>query len=168
MIFKWSISINVTIQFIMMQAFLLEDIKLNDSNTFDQVRRATIVNAIQSDLEHHINRYNNYAKQNGVAYTFTLPLISQEDWHNTINDVGVLAFVQGIPMGNKYYNNYALGGSRIVKKPVYHGIIANGRKYYYSSNACTSSFSTQEVFTTKKEAASNGYIPLYCTVGYRP
>lgn len=141
---------------------------LNDAATFDQVRRSTIVNAIQKDLEYYINIYNNYAKKNGFAYTFTLPLISQEEWNNTINDVGVLAFVQGIPMGKNYYNNYALGGSRLVKKPVYNGILANGRKYYYSTNSCTSTFETQEVFTTQKDAANNGYIPLDCTVGYRP
>lgn len=140
---------------------------LNDASTFDQVRRITIVNALQKDLEHYINHYNNYAKRIGVAYTFTLPLMSQEEWHNTVNDVGVLAFVQGIPLGQKYYNNYALGGSRVVKKPVYHGIVANGIKYYYSSTSCTSSFETQEVFTTEKDAAKNGYIPLDCTVGYR-
>jgi len=140
---------------------------LNDPNTFDQVRRSTIVNALQKDLEYYINKYNNYAKRNGVAYTFTLPLISQEEWNNTVNDVGVLSFVQGIPMGERYYNNYALGGSRIVKKPLYNGIIANGRKYYYSQNSCTSSFTTEEVFTSQKDAAASGYIPLDCTVGNR-
>ncbi len=140
---------------------------LNDASTFDQVRRASIVNPIQKDLEHYINMYNNFAKRNGVAYTFTLPLISQEEWNNTINDVGVLSFVQGMPMGEKYYNNYALGGSRVVKKPIYNGIIANGRKYYYSRNSCTSSFTTEEVFSSEKDAASNGYIPLDCTVGNR-
>jgi hypothetical protein len=140
---------------------------LNDAQTFDQVRRASIVNAIQKDLEYYINKYNNYAKRIGVAYTFTLPLISQEQWNNTVNDVGVLSFVQGIPMGEKYYNNYALGGSRLVKKPVYNGIIANGRKYYYSTNSCTSTFTTVEIFTTEKDAASSGYIPLDCTVGNR-
>lgn len=140
---------------------------LNDANTFEQVRRSTIVKAIQNDLEYYINQYNNFAKKYGVAYTFTLPLISQEEWNNTINDVGVLSFVQGIPMGQDYYNNYALGGSRLVKTPVYHGIIANGRKYYYSANSCTSDFTTSEVFGSEKEAASNGYIPLDCTVGNR-
>lgn len=140
---------------------------LNDSGTFDQVRRATIVNSIQKDLEFYINQYNNFAKRNGVSYTFTLPLISQEQWNNTVNDVGVLSFVQGIPMGEKYYNNYALGGSRVVKKNVYNGIIVNGRKYYYSRNSCASSFTTEEIFTTEKDAAASGYIPLDCTIGNR-
>jgi len=140
---------------------------LQDSKTFDQVRRTSIVHSIQQDLQFQINKYNNYSKRYGVAYTFTLPLISQEEWNNTINDVGVLAFVQGIPIGQKYYNNYALGGSRIVKKPIYNGMIANGHKYYYSRNSCVSSFTTEEVFTTEREAAANGYIPLDCTVGNR-
>ncbi|WP_438350939.1 hypothetical protein ACP8HI_09985 [Paenibacillus sp. FA6] len=140
---------------------------LYDADTFDQVRRTSIVNLLQQDLEFYINQYNNYSKRLGVAYTFTIPLISQEEWNNTIDDVGVLAFVQGIPMGEKYYNNYALGGSRVVKQPIYNGIIANGRKYYYYRNACVSSFRTEEMFTSERDAAANGYIPLDCTVGYR-
>jgi hypothetical protein len=140
---------------------------LNSPDTFDQVRRITIVNAIQKDLEQFTNEYNNYTKKIGVAYTFTLPLISQEEWDNTINDVGVLAFVQGMPMGAKHYNNYALGGSRIVKTPQYNGIIANGQKYYYSRKSCTSAFAPTEVFKSEKDAAKSGYIPLDCTVGYR-
>ena len=32
----------------------------------------------------------------------------------------MMAFIQGIPMGDQYYNNYALGG-RLVKAPVYFG-----------------------------------------------
>ncbi|MHA0855268.1 hypothetical protein [Paenibacillus sp. CMAA1364] len=141
---------------------------LDHADTYDQVRRTAIVNTIQQDLEYQINQYNNYTKRYGVAYTFTLPLISQEEWHNTIDDVGVLAFIQGIPLGGKYYNNYALGGSRVVKQQQYHGIMANGRKYYYSRKACSSSFTTVEVFTSERDAAANGYIPLECKVGYRP
>lgn len=135
---------------------------LNDADTFEQVRRSTIVNSIQQDLEYNINEYNNYAKKIGVSYTFTLPLISQEQWNNTIDDMGVIAFVQGIPMGTGYYNNYALGGSRVLKMAEYRGIIANGRKYYYASNACTSTAPTVETFFSAKDAASKGYIPIDC------
>ncbi|WP_227871849.1 hypothetical protein [Paenibacillus bovis] len=89
---------------------------LEDAAAFDAARRTTIVNAIQNDLERSINRYNVTSKRYGTSYTFTVPYISQEDWNNTINDAGVLAFVQGIPLGSQYYNNYALGGRGLSKK----------------------------------------------------
>ncbi len=138
---------------------------LEDGDAFDAVRRTTIVNAIQNDLGSTINRYNTDAKRYGVSYTFTVPYISQEDWNNTINDAGVLAFVQGIPLGSQYYNNYALGGARIVKRDVYNGIVAEGSKYYYPARACQSDYPTEEIFSSQKEAAQNGYISLRCGIG---
>ncbi len=138
---------------------------LDDADAFDAARRTTIVNALQNDLGITINRYNTDAKRYGVSYTFTVPYISQEDWNNTINDAGVLAFVQGIPLGREYYNNYALGGARIIKKDTFVGIIADGRKYYYPSKSCQSTYAPEEEFTTAKEAAQNGYRPLQCGIG---
>lgn len=83
---------------------------LQDAALFEQVRRSTIVRAIQDELAYQIIRYNETVSRSGQSYTFTLPLISDEDWNNTVDDVSVLAFVQGIPMGAKVYNSYALGG----------------------------------------------------------
>jgi len=138
---------------------------LEDASAFDAARRTTIVNAIQNDLERSINQYNVTSKRYGTSYTFTVPYISQEDWNNTINDAGVLAFVQGIPLGSQYYNNYALGGARIIKKETFQGIDVDGQKYYFSTKRCKSEYSTEEVFTTAKEAAQKGYIPLRCGIG---
>lgn len=135
---------------------------LNSPTTFESVRRQTIVSQIQSDLEYEINKHNQLVRRYGVAYTFILPSISQEEWDNTIDDVGVLAFVQGIPVGTKYYNNFALGGSRILKKPSINGVISNGTKYYYDRSVCKSSISNTEIFSSAKEAAENGYHPLSC------
>ena len=50
--------------------------------------------------------------------------ITEDDWINSINDITVMAFVQGIPVGNlsgKFYNNYALGGSQIVNANYIYG-----------------------------------------------
>ncbi|MDQ0899946.1 hypothetical protein [Paenibacillus sp. V4I7] len=141
---------------------------LQDAATFEEVRRSTIVNAIQGDLEYFINQYNESARRIGIAYTFTLPTISQEEWDNTLNDVGVIAFVQGLPMGSTIYNHYALGGSRLIKRDVVKGAvdIANGVKYYFRST-CSSTFTSadyrvEETFSNEREAASAGYNPLQC------
>lgn len=141
---------------------------LQDETTFNSVRMTTIVNTIQEDLQYQINYYNEHAKRYGISYTFTLPTISQEDWNNTVDDVGVLAFVQGVPMGNTTYNHYALGGSRLIKSHPIKGAInkQTGLKYYFRSYCegiySPNDFEVQETFGDEKEAALAGYIPYSC------
>lgn len=135
---------------------------LHDPANFEQVRRATIVNAIQNELAHRINRHNVYATRAGFSYTFTLPTIPEEEWTNTLDDIGVMAFIQGIPLGDKFYNNYALGGSRVMKRPVFVGVLKNNIRYYYRST-CPFSYPVQETFNSEKAAAQKGYIPLSCS-----
>jgi len=135
---------------------------LDNQDLFDQVRRINIVNTVQEQLAYYIQRHNQMALRNGISYTFTLPLISQEEWVNTIDDIGMMAFIQGIPIGNQYFNNYALGGGRLVKAPVYFGGTDNrGIKYYYRE-VCNNSFRVDEVFQSAKEAAAAGYQEKSC------
>ncbi|PWK05005.1 hypothetical protein [Tumebacillus permanentifrigoris] len=148
------------------------------NNLFDNIRRTTIIQALQQDVETEINRYNTYSQQQGITYTFTLPTIDQEQWNNTVDDIGLLAFIQGIPMGDKTYNNYALGGSRIVKREALVGVrevitrnpdgtVVYGNRMYSFRESCLPQFDMTnydrtETFTTEKEAASKGYRPWDC------
>ncbi|MGG3806072.1 hypothetical protein [Metabacillus fastidiosus] len=133
---------------------------LKDTKLFESVRRSTILNVIQNDLEYYINRHNTYAKRFGVSYTFTLPILSKEDWDNTIDDIGFISFTQGVPLGDGHvYNNYALGGSRITKKHYYYGTTINSRKYYYRDDSGYS-YKADEIFPNEKEAVKKGYFPL--------
>ncbi|MCM3339915.1 hypothetical protein M3650_15070 [Paenibacillus sp. MER TA 81-3] len=133
---------------------------LQNDARFDAARRTTIVNAIQHELEYAINKHNEWAARNGVSYTFTLPTISNEEWNNTIDDVGVLAFVQGLPIGHGTYNNYALGGSRLLKRDVYYGTMINDIKYAFPSR-CAPDY-IEETFSNEKEVARNGYFLKVC------
>ncbi|MFD0619034.1 hypothetical protein ACFQZR_16335 [Paenibacillus sp. GCM10027629] len=133
---------------------------LRDAPLFDSVRRQTIIEHIQNELAYAINKHNERARRNGISYTFTLPTIPDEEWQNSINDVGVIAFIQGLPMGSGVYNNYALGGSRILKASLYYGFTLNGIKYVYPSK-CTS-VNPEKVFSSQREAAAEGYILKRC------
>lgn len=84
---------------------------------FEDVRRRTIVEALKREINFRINKHNEIARQFGITYNFTLPVIDNEDWYNSVDDIGMLVFFQGFPIGvgNERYNNYALGGARIVK-----------------------------------------------------
>lgn len=130
---------------------------------FEEIRRISIVHAIQDDLAYYIERHNNMSVRNGISYTFSLPVIPQEEWINTINDIGLMAFVQGIPIGDRYYNNYAFGGGRLVKTPMYYGSVdpGSGLKYYYR-NTCSFPYDVEETFSSRKDAAAAGYREKNC------
>lgn len=131
---------------------------LDQEDIYEAKRRTIIVQSIEEDLEGAINRHNLYTARLGMTYQFTLPNISSEDWNNTLDDIGIMVFLQGIPVGEKYYNNYALGGGRLVKRSVIHGGIdqATGIKYYYRES-CDPGYKLEEVFTSEREAAAKGY-----------
>ena len=89
-------------------------------------RRNAIINTIVSVMREEFNEHNYYAKSLGITYDFNIPNISKDQWNNTIDDVSVLAFLQGMPMGvDSYYNNYSLGGAKIVLKGKIYGEIVS-------------------------------------------
>lgn len=142
---------------------------LQDSDLFEQKRRTTIVNDIENDLANVINRHNEFAARNGISYEFTLPVISQEEWNNSIDDIGIMAFIQGIPIGDQRLNNYALGGGRLVKSPMIHAGTdpTTGIRYYYRSG-CMISLENVETYSSPKEAAAHGYYEKNCYGGGSP
>ncbi|WP_433946598.1 hypothetical protein [Paenibacillus sp. SN-8-1] len=131
---------------------------LHQEDLYEAKRRTVIVQAIEQDLEGTISRHNVYTVRLGMNYHFTLPSISGEDWNNTVDDIGIMVFLQGIPVGDKYYNNYALGGGRLIKRSVIQGGIdqVTGIKYYYRES-CNPGYKLEEVFTSEREAAAKGY-----------
>ncbi|SEF53892.1 hypothetical protein [Paenibacillus sp. UNC499MF] len=137
---------------------------LKPGGRFDEVRRGAIIDTIRSELENAIREHNVQSRGLGAAYTFTLPLLSGEEWSNTIDDVGMLAFVQGIPVGYRTYNNYALGGAKIVKRPVYYGYRQDNIPYFTGSG-CPRSAEILETFASPKTAAAAGYYPKECNNG---
>ncbi|MDU2241997.1 MAG: hypothetical protein E7E23_15620 [Paenibacillus sp.] len=140
---------------------------LQNGEEFDAVRRATIVRRIEEDLARAIRLHNLFAKKQGVDYTFTLPTIPQEAWNNTLDDVGILVFLQGIPVGDRHYNNYALGGGRLDRTPSVLGTVdpLTGLKYAYRESCARAQgfgYRIEEIFANERAAAENGYFPLDC------
>lgn len=139
---------------------------LKNEEEFNNQRTSFIVRSLEEDLSRAIAEHNQYASTQGINYTFTLPLIRGEDWANTIRDVGILVFLQGIPLGDQYYNNYALGGGRLIKRQVIYGGTdpSTGLRYYYRAS-CAEAYRTEETFANEREAASRGYFEAYCENG---
>ena len=76
---------------------------LLSSSTFNQNRMSVIRKTIQSNLSSAIANFGSMAD-----YEFAMPILSEEDWESLANNITVASFMQGIPIGTKFYNNYCI------------------------------------------------------------
>lgn len=137
-----------------------------DASPFHAKRREIIVSLIVETLQEEINSHNTYASLMGSVYNFALPDIDGTEWRNSINDISIMSFIQGMPIGiNSYYNNYALGASRIVETDYIYGTVDS----YYHSSDCeniagfieggTPLVQVNNIFVNRVQAAELGYYP---------
>lgn len=136
---------------------------------FHAKRREVIISLIKDVLKEEINEHNTYARMYGSVYHFQLPEIANDDWVNSINDISVMSFIQGMPIGTSdYFDNYALSGSRIVQTDYIYGDVER----YYHSSSCKliagfvkgdpnfeSTTEIDNVFVNRIYAAEAGYYP---------
>ena len=76
---------------------------LLSTSTFNQNRISVIRKSIQTNLAAAIASFSS-----GKAYEYTMPVFNEEDWDKLVNNISVSTFMQGIPIGAKYYNNYCI------------------------------------------------------------
>lgn len=80
-----------------------ENNPLLESSIFNQNRISVIRRTIQTTLNTAIANYSSNAN-----YEFVMPKLSEEEWEKLENNISVAAFMQGLPIGSKYYNNYCI------------------------------------------------------------
>lgn len=136
---------------------------LNNKDYFERVRKKVIVSVMQDQFAYYINQHNTYTRQLGITYKFSLPLISDDDWYNSVDDDGIFAFVQGVQFsrGDYTYSSHAFAGARLLKKDKIYGATVEHKKVYYSE-LCKFKYDATEIFNSKKEAAKNGYREVSC------
>ncbi len=168
-----------------MQNTLFGNALENENNTvrsgllaqLKEKQKEVIVQTVANEISTAINRHNKYAAERGVRYTFTFPTMSEDEWFTTVQDVGILAFVQGISIGNKYLNHYSYGLSKLSYNQRYFPTTnAKGKEFfgpgtemtennlYHKDKMCSLYQRTTPVndplyFKTRKEAAAHGYSP---------
>ena len=74
-----------------------------ESSIFNQNRISVIRRTIQTTLNTAIANYSSNAN-----YEFAMPVFTEEDWDKLVNNISVATFMQGIPIGAKYFNNYCI------------------------------------------------------------
>ena len=99
-----------------------------DSN-FYMHRTEVIKNAIESNLMVAIDNYNNVSS---VSTQFAMPKLTEEDWQELTNGISMITFLQGLNIGGKIYNGYAIVNNDInddyvAENSIY---ITDGSQYY--------------------------------------
>mgnify|MGYP003314182985 CR=1 FL=1 len=54
-----------------------------------------------------------YEESNNQAYDYRLPKLTYNEWEQALSTVSIIAFMQGMPIGLKYYNNYVVVSSTL-------------------------------------------------------
>lgn len=92
-------------------------------SSLKEMRPSIISNVVASELSYAVNENNYYARQSGVVYSFNFPATTQDELYNMVDGVGIVAFMQGISVGNKYLNTKAFGVSSL----------GNATRYYFTA-----------------------------------
>lgn len=90
---------------------------LLSESTFNSNRVSVIRKSIESNLAAAIANFGA-----GAEYEFVMPYFTEDDWDKLTNNISVASFMQGFPIGAKYYNNYSI-------------IINNKNKEYISKDS---------------------------------
>lgn len=133
----------------------------------NQMRKDVIVNTVTKELAYAVNAENIYARSAGISYNFAFPTTTQSEMYDVIENIGMVAFVQGISVGNKYLNSkaYSVAGLNLSTRYYFSAPnVDKGSKYnmnlYHNDLNCPEyRISSHEDITpayvlTKQQAAS--------------
>ena len=77
-------------------------------SNFEIHKRDIIKANIEKNLSTSIAAYNAHSAAMGTTYNFKMPKLSANEWDQITKDIAVVAFMQGLPIGFKIYNGYAV------------------------------------------------------------
>ena len=77
----------------------------NETSQFNQHRLEIIKRKIETNLAIAISNYNSYSN---VSNVFQMPELKDDEWDQIINNISLISFLQGMPIGGKVYNGYTL------------------------------------------------------------
>lgn len=146
-----------------LKAIGVSDFFDNAPEDIEQIRTELIVEMLENHCGYYFNQHENFANVYGIIYDFMLPTIEDSTWSNTVNDISIIAFVQGLPLGHgsqEVFNAFSVGGAGIIDARKVEGYELPSGDLVYHWEDCTNKVGTlQEIFDTRQEAAAAGYYP---------
>lgn len=78
---------------------------LDSGSAFNEHRRNVIRRSIETNL---VSAIATFTAHTVIGYEFAMPQLSENEWNKIENNVCMLTFLEGIPIGAKVYNNYCV------------------------------------------------------------
>jgi len=125
-------------------------------------RSQTISDVVSQEMSYAVNAHNLYSD---TDYEFVFPTIALSDWQEMVDNVGIIAFVQGINIGNRTldYVAHGISGLKITNRYYVSSNAENEMQYYHSTQECSvykeGTRPIEGYFITKIDAAAAGYYP---------
>lgn len=101
----------------------------DEGSIFNMHKREVIRQSLISNLNQAITSYSRNSPGD-----YQLPILTETDWDHILRNVSIITFIQNMPIGMKYYNNYAVATSTSNNEYVNpDGIYlsGNGDEYYH-------------------------------------
>lgn len=77
----------------------------NKTSSFNEHRLDVIRHKIESNLAIAVANYNRYSASNA---SFQMPELKEEEWELVMDNIALISFIQGLSIGGKIYNGYAI------------------------------------------------------------
>lgn len=113
---------------------------LQSSATFNEHRMNVIRKSIETNLYTSIKTFSEHTV---IGYEFGMPRISENEWEKITNNISIVSFLQGIPIGGKVYNDYCVVSNDSNKESVNNNSIyiitkdASGNVQYHNPGCRT-------------------------------
>ncbi len=131
---------------------------------YKEIRQRIIRDRVTEALRQTTSVHSRYAADLGMSYDFYVPLGKGDSWSNALEDVGLMVFVQGYPLGNgQYLDMMTFNQGNILVQKRTTGYMDSSGEFYYCSDDCTHPKADPEikVFANDEEAAMEGYYPCH-------
>ncbi len=132
--------------------------------SFEEWRNQIINTSVTNALEQTVTLHNRYTAELGCIYDFYLPLGEDNRLTTVTNEVGIIAFVQGQPLGGgEYLEMMALGQGAVVKEKPVDGYVDVAGQLYYCAEATVHvhTDTLHKILSSGEAAALEGYYPCY-------
>lgn len=130
-----------------------------DEVSYEQKKRDTIIGVLETYMNYYVNQHNRIAKQYGILYEFTMPVVDESEWVRSVIGPSIIVFFQGYPYeGTKEtYHRFCVAGAQISKKTAYY-VEDLGTYCIYHKYRCNHVLDETKVTTyySKKESAKAG------------
>lgn len=98
-----------------------------------QHKKDVIINTLEKNLA----QAQAQAQEMNPNYEYRLPQLTYDEWEQALSNISIIAYMQGMPIGLKYYNNYTIATSTLNKEyvdPDELYFAGTGDQYYHQRN----------------------------------